>query len=75
MPTARDVTVDLSKISGSRVKAWWFDPASGDVRSAGVFENRGLRTFSPPAGGDWVLVVDDVAKNLPAPRKALLSDG
>lgn len=67
LPTEREVTVDISKISGTRVKVWWFDPGTGCARPAGDFENRGLRIFKPPLEGDWVLVIDDAAKNLPAP--------
>jgi Protein of unknown function (DUF4038)/Putative collagen-binding domain of a collagenase len=67
MPTSRAITVDLSKISGSEAQAWWFDPRSGSASRAGQFATQGLHKFTPPGPGDWVLVLDDVSKQLPAP--------
>jgi len=67
MPTSRKVTVAMSMISGSQAKAWWFDPSTGNAHSAGEFPTHGSRNFIPPADGDWVLVLDDAARKLPAP--------
>jgi hypothetical protein len=67
MPSRRKVTVEMSKISGSLAKVWWFDPRTGKAESVGTFAARGAREFTPPAEGDWVLVLDDAARNLPAP--------
>lgn len=69
-PVGRPFTVDLSKLSAKRLKAWWFDPRSGKAESIGEFDNEGQRRFVPPNPGelmDWVLVLDDVAKNYPVP--------
>ena len=70
MPTAREVTVDLSKISGTRADAWWLDPQTGTSSPAGNFETLGPRLFTPPDSGDWILVVDDASRNRPAPGAA-----
>jgi hypothetical protein len=67
MPTARIITADLSKVSGSRAKAWWFDPRRGKPALLGEFPTAGLKDFTPPGEGDWVLVLDDSGENLPAP--------
>lgn len=67
MPTARTVTVDLKKLSGKDAAAWWFNPRTGKATKAGKFPNDGPHAFKPPAEGDWVLVVDDASRNLPAP--------
>ncbi|HXH50218.1 MAG TPA: glycoside hydrolase family 140 protein [Terriglobia bacterium] len=67
MPTSRAITVDMSKLSGSKATAWWFDPRSGGASDAGAFATQGLHAFSPPGPGDWVLVVDDASKQLPKP--------
>jgi hypothetical protein len=67
MPTARTITVDLSKLAKGRVDAWWFDPRIGKATAAGTFVTEGSKQFTPPAEGDWVLVLDDVAKQLPPP--------
>lgn len=60
------------KISGARLKGYWFDPRKGETKEAGTFDNRGQQTFTPPTSGqgqDWVLVLDDTAKNYPVPGK------
>jgi hypothetical protein len=67
MPTSRTIGVDMSKISGSQVKAWWFDPRSGKAAPAGMFPASGTHDFTPPGEGDWVLVLDDASRKLPLP--------
>ena len=67
MPTARTITVDLSKMAKGRTKAWWFSPRTGDAVDAGTFAAEGSRSFTPPSEGDWVIVLDGASKQLPAP--------
>jgi hypothetical protein len=67
MPTRRRVAVDMSQISGNRAKVWWFNPSTGNAESAGEFPTSGSREFTPPQDGDWVLVLDDASRMLPAP--------
>jgi hypothetical protein len=63
--------VDLAKIAGERVRAWWFDPRTGVATEIGFLPGREKRTFDPPGGGsrgnDWVLVVDDASAGFSAP--------
>ncbi len=62
-------TVNPRKISGKTVTATWFDPRSGKTKPAGMFENQQPKQFTPPTQGygqDWVLVLDDAAKNYTA---------
>ena len=69
-PVGRAFSVRMSKISGKRVKAWWYDPRTGAATAAGTFSNDGEREFTPPSRGemlDWVLVLDDESKKYPAP--------
>lgn len=56
------------------LRAWWYDPRSGDAYPLGNFENGG--SFSPSwehrirremGGPDWVLVVDDATQDYPPP--------
>jgi hypothetical protein len=70
-------------LSGKSYKAWWFDPRNGTATAIGEFPrteagdresdvHRGdiSKEFTPPTSGpgnDWVLVLDDAAKNFPAP--------
>ena len=67
LPDARVFSVDMSKISGKEATAWWFNPRTGESTMAGKFATVGKKQFNPPAEGDWVLVLDDAARNLPAP--------
>jgi len=58
----QSITVVMNKISGSKVKAWWFDPREGKTTPAGDHENKGFKKFTPPSSGidnDWILVLDD----------------
>jgi hypothetical protein len=69
-PIGRPFQVRLNTISGSKVKAWWFNPRDGRATPAGEFSNTGTHRFTPPDPGellDWVLVLDDAAKNYPPP--------
>jgi len=70
-------------LSGKTYRAWWFDPRNGTASLIGEFPktaagdreadlHRGdiTKEFTPPSSGpgnDWVLVLDDAAKNFPAP--------
>lgn len=69
-PVGRKFTVDLRKITGPKVKAWWFNPRTGAATLIGEFDNAAPRAFTPPDPGefiDWVLVLDDAAQNFPPP--------
>jgi len=53
--TGRNFTVNLGVITGSQVKATWFDPRSGltqvastSTNATGVYSNVGTQTFDPP---------------------------
>ncbi|MGB2808086.1 MAG: glycoside hydrolase family 140 protein [Sedimentisphaerales bacterium] len=71
LPYGQNVKAMLGKVSGEKVKAWWFDPRSGQAKLIGTFSNSGKREFDPPGksarGNDWVLVLDDAARQFPKP--------
>jgi hypothetical protein len=73
-PTARPFTVQLGMLRGGpRVRAWWFDPRTGEATEIGVFDGDTQPTFMPPRAGeslDWVLVLDVEAKRYPPPGLA-----
>jgi hypothetical protein len=74
----RPFTVNLGKISGSTLEAWWFNPRTGSSEEIGSFKNIGTRQFSPPSegfGSDWVLVIDDGSMNFPPPGQTTPSAG
>jgi hypothetical protein len=67
VPDARAISVDLARISGSTVRAWWFDVVTGAATSIGDFPASGVRSFSPPQGDGRVLVLDDASRGFPPP--------
>lgn len=76
-PVGRSFVVRLGAISGKKINAWWFNPRNGTAQAIGAFDNhQGDRKFTPPDDGemlDWVLVLDDAAKNYPPPGTARYS--
>ena len=69
-PVGRSFKVKLGVIQGEKVKAWWFNPRDGQATAIGEFPKTSEKEFTPPNPGemlDWVLVLDDSAKNYPAP--------
>ena len=77
VPMGKPVIVTMGRISGKRVKAWWFDPRTGQAQVIGEFANQGQQRFVPPGeparGNDWVLVIDDSTKGYPPPGQARAS--
>jgi len=74
-PTGQPIDVNMGKISGEKVKAYWYDPRNGSAQYIGEYPNEGVATFVPPSSGkgnDWVLVLDDAAKNYPSPGSKTL---
>lgn len=65
MPTARTITVDMSKLAATAT-ARWYDPTTGGFTTlaGSPLANRGVQTFTPPANkhadgfDDWVLVLE-----------------
>jgi hypothetical protein len=69
-PIGRKFKVRMDKITGPKVKAWWFNPRNGEANVIGEFPNAGEREFQPPQPGellDWVLVLDSVAHKFMPP--------
>jgi hypothetical protein len=64
--TGREFKLEMRRISGKEVAAWWFNPRTGEAMKTGTFKNEGSRTFKPSGdkanGNDWVLVLDDASK-------------
>jgi hypothetical protein len=64
----------MDKITGAKVKAWWFNPRDGKATGIGEFKNEGEREFVSPNPGeplDWILVLDDASKKYPTPGSKL----
>jgi Protein of unknown function (DUF4038)/Putative collagen-binding domain of a collagenase len=60
----RNMNIAMGKISGSKVKASWYDPRNGEKKLIGTFNNKGVQSFNPPGeqqdGNDWVLVLETI---------------
>ncbi len=72
-PVGRGFKVRMNVIKGAKIQAWWFNPRDGKATSIGTYANQGEREFMPPDKGemmDWVLVLDDAAKQFPPPGSA-----
>lgn len=55
------VSIHMNKLSGSQVKAQWYDPRNGTWKAIGQYPNKGTQEFVAPSHGekdDWVLVLD-----------------
>jgi hypothetical protein len=72
LPQNKPVTVDLSKISGTTKKVWWYSPVTGKATAAPDIKGKANQSFTPPKeGNDWVLVIDDATKKFKAPGELL----
>ena len=73
--SGRPFAVDLGRVSGKRIVAWWYDVRSGRPLRIGEFRRRdagATMTFTPPTcgkGNDWVLVLDDARMKYPPPGR------
>lgn len=61
LPASTTLTANGSKLSGTTMTAWWYNPATGQATqytTGGPFSTSGSYQFIPPAGTDWVLILD-----------------
>ena len=59
-PRGRPIQPDLSKIGSDRVKAYWFNPRSGECLYLDSYSNSERPTFKPWAtgrGSDFLLII------------------
>ncbi|NJM16871.1 MAG: DUF4038 domain-containing protein [Bacteroidales bacterium] len=70
LPGNLSVVVKVRKLFCDQVKAWWYNPRTGEATDAGTFPGMGELQFTVPVKGiDWVLVIDDAAKGFAAPGR------
>lgn len=68
LPQGRQVELDTSRIPGGVLRVWWMNPRTGEGVGVADRPNAPRMVFTAPTetpGEDWVLVVDDAAKNYP----------
>ncbi len=71
-PTGKTTKIDFSSLKGNRLKAWWYDPRTGNYFDAPQIKKSRQVTINPPTSGkghDWVLVVDNVSEKFAVPGK------
>ena len=67
-PAGLPFTLSRSALPGETLTACWFDPRTGQSQAPWRIARAAALSFVPPAGGqDWVLVLDDAARNYPPP--------
>jgi hypothetical protein len=75
IPTPRTVTIDMGRVNGTGADAWWINPATGASQLIGRFVPSGLRDFTTPGPGDWVLIIDNADAALSDPWVATTAVG
>jgi len=62
--TGREISVNTGQLTGSKIKASWFNPRNGQVTAIGTFTKTKTFKFNPPGqktnGNDWVLIIDAI---------------
>ena len=79
-----EFTLDLSRMPGKTLNAWWYNPRDGQLYSAShsttsrpfkEFREKKITAFDPPGqpgdDQDWVLVIDDASKKYRPPGSDL----
>lgn len=64
--TGREMVIDLTRISGSKKQAWWFNPRNGELEFIGEFESNTVSFQHKNIGSserDYVLIAIDASKN------------
>ncbi len=71
LPYGKKISLSTEKLQAPILKGWWFNPRDGRTLALGTFENKGTQEWAPHSegrGSDWVLIIDDAAKNFPDPK-------
>ncbi len=67
--SGRRMKINMGKISGRNVNAYWYNPRNGNSNFIGEFLNTGVKEFNPPGkkryGNDWVLIICNASMKFP----------
>jgi hypothetical protein len=69
-PGGQTLVVSQRKLRAENVRAYWYNPRDGTGTLVGRFDGDSTSEFKPPTSGrglDWVLVLDDDARDFPPP--------
>jgi hypothetical protein len=73
LPSQRTVTIDPGVLEGDSIQVWWYQPSNGSSTNGGILSNTS-RSYTPPSGGDWVLVIDGFGFGFGPPTVTDVSD-
>ena len=74
LPMGGAIELNANTMNYNQAQGWWFDPKNGDTISIGTFSKNGNMLFNAPTNGrgnDWILVLDDAARNFGRPGVSL----
>jgi hypothetical protein len=66
----RALIVNTGRLAGTRLTAWWFNPADGSAQRIGTFGRTPVLRLTTPTRPDSVLVIDDAAQGYGAPGES-----
>jgi hypothetical protein len=72
LPQGGAAKVNLESLRESVIRAWWYDPRTGEARDVGLLPRQDQMEFVAPWGGpcsDWVLVIDNATAKYPPPGR------
>lgn len=72
IPVLKEITVDLTRISGPEVRCWWYNPITGEGMEIGIFEKIHAKRFKPYSSQDWILVIDDIESDYETPGEIMI---
>jgi hypothetical protein len=61
-------SVNMDKVAGAQVNAFWVNPQTGDAVAAGTFPNSGQRSFSTPDGWEDALLTLEAREGVASTR-------
>ena len=73
-PQPSSITLRTERLAGKTIRGWWFNPRDGGVINIGEFAKPARMEFTSPGKSeaeDWILVLDEAAKNYPPPGVAI----
>jgi len=72
LPVGKKIGIYTASLKAAKAVAWWFNPKNGKSLKIDLFQKETIMSFMPPntgTGNDWVLIIDDAAKQFSEPGK------
>ena len=71
IPYGRKTSIDITALTGTALKGWWFNPRDGRAVPIKEISKGKNQEFTPPSvgrGSDFVLIIEDASRRFPEPR-------